>query len=269
MWFFRKVKIKKDQNINEIEDKLIEADFGPSTAEKIVNILKNNNKVTIKEVIADMFTNNVSSIPESFGSSVAIMLVGVNGSGKTTTIAKLANMFLKKGLSVDIAACDTFRVAATEQLAVMAKKLKIEKMFTATQLKRDPASIAYEAISTTKKDVLLIDTAGRLQNNSNLMAELKKITTVVGKVRNTAPEYTYITIDASTGQNAIEQVIEFQKMCNISGIILNKIDGSAKGGSIVKIVNNLKIPIVAVGTGESFDDIEQFSVSKFLDDVFD
>ncbi|MDR0553047.1 MAG: signal recognition particle-docking protein FtsY [Holosporales bacterium] len=268
MWFFKKIRIKKNEDLGKLEDILIEADFGPGLAEKIIGILKKNRKMTIKEIISNMLSGGVSAIPESFNCPTAIMLVGVNGSGKTTTVAKLANMFMKKGLSVDIAACDTFRVAATEQLSIMAKKLGINNMFAVAQ-SRDPASVAYEALLTTRKDILLIDTAGRLQNNYNLMAELKKISTVAKKIRDTAPEYTYITIDATTGQNAIEQVTEFQKMCNISGIILNKIDGNAKGGAIVRIINDLKIPIVAVGTGESFNDIEPFSVSKFLDNVFD
>jgi fused signal recognition particle receptor len=269
MWFFKKIKIRKNESIAEIDDKLIEADFGPNLAEKITNVLRKNNKATVRDVVSDMLSGNVSSIPESFETPIAIMLVGVNGSGKTTTVAKLANVFLKRGLGVDIAACDTFRVAATEQLAIMAKKLGIDSVFTATSTKKEPASVAYEAISTTKKDILLIDTAGRLQNNHNLMAELKKISTVIKKIRGTAPEYTYVTIDATTGQNAIEQVIEFQKVCDISGIILNKIDGGAKGGSIVRITNDLKIPIIAVGTGEAFGDIEPFSIEKFLDNIFD
>lgn len=274
MSFLKKLKsIFSKQNISnteilELEDVLIEADFGPYLAKELADSLKRSSdpKKDLALKIQEILASNYGEIPLEFSCKPAvIMLVGVNGSGKTTAVAKIADMFCDKGLKVDIAACDTFRAAATEQIESWARKIGCG-IFTGDS-GRDPASLAYEALSKTMADVLLLDTAGRLQNNSNLMAELAKIARVLKKTDQNAPHYTYITLDAATGQNSFDQVRDFSKVCSLSGIILNKMDGGAKGGVIVRIAKELRIPIVAVGKGETLKDLEKFSVSEFLSDL--
>lgn len=253
-------------DIYEIEDSLIEADFGPTLACELAESLQKSTdpKGDLALRIREILTPSCSEIPTKFEQKpTVIMLIGVNGSGKTTTVAKMANMFQNDGLTVDIAACDTFRVAATEQIETWAKRLGCGIFMSDS--KREPASLAYEALSKTASDILLIDTAGRLQNNSNLMDELAKISRVLKKIDPKTPHYTYITLDATTGQNSFDQVRAFNEVCDISGIILNKIDGGAKGGIIVRIAKELgHIPIVAVGTGEKITDLQKFSVEKFV-----
>ncbi len=275
MLFFKKLKniLKKEGTsnvkINNLEEILIEADFGPNLAASISQKVKNSAKevpIALKSAIEDIMIGYISEIPTEFPYKPSIIiLVGVNGSGKTTTIAKLAHFYQNKGKKVDIVACDTFRVAATEQLVAWSNKVGCH-VFQA-EARQDPASVAYRALKSTNSDILLIDTAGRLQNNTNLMEELSKILRVLKKVSPDVPITTYITIDATVGQNAVDQVAEFNKVCNISGLILNKIDGGAKGGIILRIINELKIPIVAVGTGESIKDISAFSLDMFLQDL--
>jgi fused signal recognition particle receptor len=272
MSFFKTLKNIFDRPIEtdlEIEESLIESDFGPHLSLSISKAVAKSKdpKACLHKTIREMLEPHISNIPTNFQKKpFTIMLVGVNGSGKTTSVAKLANFYKKKGMSVDMAACDSFRAAATEQLSKWAEIVGC-CIFTGNHSQSDPASIAYDALSKTQSDVLLIDTAGRLQNNHNLMEELSKISRVLSKIEEKAPDETYITIDASNGQNAFEQVRAFSKSCNISGIILNKIDGGAKGGVILRIVNDLEIPIVAVGKGEKLDDIDQFSIEKFLEDL--
>lgn len=276
MSFFSKIKnafknispTKQDNDITLIEDILLSSDFGHRLSNSIALQLKNSTDINadLSMIIKSIISPYILDIPHSFNSApISIMLVGVNGSGKTTTIAKLASFFKNSGLSVDIAACDTFRVAATEQLTIWASMLRC-KIFTSEKT-TDPASVAYEALTKTKSDVLLIDTAGRLQNNTNLMNELSKISKVLKKINSEAPHFTYLTLDATTGQNAVDQVIEFNKACKISGIILNKMDGGAKGGVIVRIIDELKIPIVAIGNGESLENLHQFSIDDFLKEL--
>jgi fused signal recognition particle receptor len=252
-----------------IEESLIEADFGPRLALSIAQTVAKSKdpKCCLRETIRKILEPYVSYIPVSFSKKpFTIMLVGVNGSGKTTTIAKLANFYKHNGLRVDIAACDTFRVAATEQLSIWAQKIEC-RIFKGSHTQKDPASVAYDAFTKTQGNVLLIDTAGRLQNNRNLMEELSKISKVLQKIDAEAPDRTYVTIDSTSGQNTVEQIREFSKFCNISGVILNKIDGGAKGGTIIKIVEELRMPIVAIGKGEKLLDIDHFSIDKFLKDL--
>ena len=279
MSFFGKLKsIFKNfafaKNNEKLEEILIEADFGVKLATAlakeigskgdITEALKNKIDTIISPLIAEI---NVNSDKHPF----VIVLEGVNGSGKTTTVAKLAYHFQQMGLSVDIVACDTFRVAATDQLAVWAKKLNC-RIFcgnTNPEKPREPASLAYEALSNSKSDILLIDTAGRLQNNTNLMNELAKIHRVLAKIDDSAPHETILVLDATTGQNMVEQVNEFQKIHPITGLILNKLDGNAKGGALVRVVNEFKLPIYGVGIGETEKDFEAFSVEKFLKDLME
>lgn len=257
-----------DIDTSEIEDALLEADFGPHLAYEFAAALSKSTdlKRDLAFKIQEILSPYCAKIPIKFEQKPTVfMLVGVNGSGKTTMLAKLAHMFQVKGLSVDIAACDTFRVAAMEQIQSWAKRIGCG-IFMSTS-PREPASLAYEALSKTEADLLLIDTAGRLQNNNNLMEELAKISRVLKKINPDAPHYTYITLDATTGQNSFEQVRDFSKVCDVSGIILNKIDGGAKGGVILRIVKELRIPIVAVGNGEKLTDLGNFSIENFTSDL--
>ena len=275
MSFFKKLKEtisnivsgKKNQEIANIYDLLIEADFGVTLAESFTNKLKNTKNIaeSLKEEISNILNPLINDIViDRCCKPFVITLCGVNGCGKTTTIAKLTNKFHNEGLSVDIAACDTFRVAADDQLEVWANRLDA-KLYKGTN--KDPASVAYTAITSTNSDVLLVDTAGRLPTNVNLMNELSKIYKVLNKVNNRAPHMNIIVLDATTGQNAINQVQAFNNIRQVNGIILAKIDGGAKGGTIVNIANQLRIPILGVGTGEQKEDFEMFSIDKFLNDL--
>lgn len=275
MSFFKKLKsafsnLTTAKGNIELEDTLIEADFGVDLATKIskeigkeddiAQALKTKIELNLKPLIKEI---QIDPSKKPF----VIILEGVNGSGKTTTVAKLAYYFKSKGLSVDIAACDTFRVAATEQLAVWAEKLNCN--IFKSEKPKDPASVAFEALSNSKSDILIIDTAGRLQNNTNLMNELSKIHRVLQKIDDSAPHSTILVLDATTGQNLIDQVREFQKIHQISGVILNKLDGNAKGGAIVRVASEFKLPILGVGIGESEKDFEPFSIEKFLKDLME
>jgi fused signal recognition particle receptor len=252
----------------ELEDVLIEADFGVGLASKIAKEIGNKRDVIerLKSKLDSILTPLVADFEiDDSKKPFVIIMVGVNGGGKTTTVAKLARLFKSRGHSVSIAACDTFRVAAIEQLAVWADRLNCPIFKADTP--RDPASVAYEAMHATGSGILLIDTAGRLQNNANLMSELAKIYKIVNKADASAPHMNIIVIDATTGQSAFEQAVEFGKVRPLSGIIVAKMDGNAKGGVVVRIADELRIPILGVGTGETEDSFEKFSVDKFLQDL--
>lgn len=275
MSFFKKLKstfsnlvTNREDKINRenLEDALIEADFGVKFTENIINDLKDSDLYSaFKNKITSILTPLIKDIEiDKSKKPFVIILEGVNGSGKTTTVAKLAYLLKQKGFSVDIAACDTFRVAAVDQLAIWAKKLDCN-IFKSDSPK-DPASIAFDAMKITKSDILIIDTAGRLQNNTNLMNELKKIHRVLKKYDETAPHMTLLTIDATIGQNTIDQVREFSKINDLSGLIINKLDGGAKCGIIVRVAYEFKIPILGIGIGESEKDFAKFSINKFLKD---
>ncbi len=277
MSFFKKLKsifanFTSSKSNEELEEILIEADFGVKLAAELAKEIgvKGNINEALKNKIEAILSPLISDIKvNSEKHPFVIVLEGVNGSGKTTTVAKLAYYFMRKGFSVDMVACDTFRVAAAEQLEVWAKRLncKLYKGADNSGKPREPASLAYEALSNSKSDVLIIDTAGRLQNNANLMNELAKIHRVLKKIDDTAPHETVLILDATTGQNMVEQVREFQKVHPITGLILNKLDGNAKGGALVRVANEFKLPIYGVGIGESEKDFEAFSVDKFLKDL--
>ena len=279
MSFFRKLKsifqkLTSSRTNEELEEILIEADFGVKLATEITKKIGSEKDITValKNKIEAIISPLICEIKiNSDKPPFVIILEGVNGSGKTTTVAKLAYRFQQIGLSVDIVACDTFKVAATEQLEVWAKKLNC-KIFCGNsnpEKPREPASLAYEALSNSKSDVLIIDTAGRLQNNANLMNELAKIHRVLKKIDDTSPHETVLVLDATTGQNMVEQVKEFQKIHPITGLILNKLDGNAKGGALIRVANEFKLPIYGVGIGETEKDFEKFSVEKFLKDLME
>jgi len=270
-------KKKIDENIlNELEDFLIQSDVGVESAkelrEKFANI-KVNPKGSDKDEIFKIFSNYASEILKPLEKNLeninknkpsVILIAGVNGVGKTTTIGKLGKILSEKNKKVVLGAADTFRAAAVDQLDVWAKK--INASIIKSNEGADPASVAYKALEYAKNnnfDYLLIDTAGRLQNKKNLMDEFKKITKVVKKIDSNAPHETFLILDATTGQSAITQVEEFQKITPITGIIMTKLDGTAKGGILLAIGKKFKLPIVALGMGEKEDDLQKFNSEYF------
>ncbi|MDR2666986.1 MAG: signal recognition particle-docking protein FtsY [Holosporales bacterium] len=277
MLFFKKLRSAISQFIgrdthkwDELEDILIEADFGAEFASKMINRIKYEKDLltALTSVLRNILTPLITDISvDTTKKPYILTLIGVNGGGKTTTVAKLAFFLKSSGFSVDIAACDTFRAAATEQLSAFAERLNCN-IFKSNS-PRDPASVAFEALQSSKSDVLIVDTAGRLQNNVNLMNELAKIYRVMKKIDESAPHLTILVIDATVGQNAVDQVREFTKFGQVSGIIVSKMDGGAKGGTIVRIADEFKLPIFGVGVGESVESFERFSVNKFLKDLME
>lgn len=269
--------------LDEIEEILITADIGVDATEKIIEALKQKaskiNSANIEEILevikleilnilqesaqelnSDPFFIDKEKIPHT------ILIVGVNGVGKTTTIGKLAYNYKKLGRSVLIGAADTFRAAANEQLEIWAERAGVPVI----QQKpgADPASVAYDTLhSAISKniDVVIIDTAGRLHNKAHLMAELEKITRVMKKLKPTAPDEVLLVLDATTGQNAIQQAREFTKVAPITGIVLTKLDGTAKGGVIIPIAREFKIPVKFIGVGEKIDDLQPFNPVIFVD----
>ena len=194
-----------------------------------------------------------------------ILMVGVNGAGKTTTIAKLAHKMLNEGKSVMVAAGDTFRAGAIDQLAVWAERLGIECV--KGKEGGDPSSVVFDALNQAKEknvDVLICDTAGRLQNKVNLMNELEKMNRIIKRVVVNGPQETLLVIDATTGQNGVSQAVEFSKITDITGIVLTKMDGTAKGGIVLSIKDNLNIPVKFIGLGEQMDDLQEFDLEQYI-----
>ena len=268
---FRKVD---EDFLEELEEILIMSDFGMNTAMKIVDNLRkrikrenlkeeNDVKEALRQEIKAIFDEVDNSIKLNTKPSI-ILVVGVNGVGKTTSIGKIASILKKQGKSVVIAAADTFRAAAVEQLEVWAKRADCE--IVKKEEGHDPASVVYEAIKKTKEtnaDVLIVDTAGRLHNKKYLMDELHKIKKIIDKEMDNLSQETLLVIDATTGQNAINQVKAFKEETDVTGIILTKLDGTAKGGAVVGIVEENKIPIKFIGVGEKIDDMEVFNSEDF------
>jgi len=275
-----------DEFLEELEEIFLSSDFGYDTVETIINNIKERAKTDkyetddelnglIYDEIKRIFTNSTSSF-KTFDFDIAkkpfvIMVVGVNGVGKTTSIGKLAHNFKKAGKSVLIGSADTFRAAANEQLEIWAKRAGVEMI--QNPLTKDPASVAYDSVTAAVSrnvDVLIIDTAGRLHNKSHLMEELKKVKRVMQKVIPDTPNETFIVIDATTGQNGLNQVKEFANaLGEVTGIILTKLDGTAKGGIVVKINNEMKIPVRFVGVGEQIDDLQVFDSEDFVKAIFE
>ena len=269
-------KRKIDENtLNELEDFLIQSDVGIESAkelrEKFANT-KVNPKTSINDIYK-IFSNYISEILKPLEKNLenieenkpsVILIAGVNGVGKTTTIGKLGKILSQNNKKIIFGAADTFRAAAVDQLEVWAKKINADVI--KSDEGADPASVAYKALDYGKKnnfDYLLIDTAGRLQNKKNLMDEFKKITTVVKKIDATSPHETFLILDATTGQSAINQVEEFKKITPITGIIMTKLDGTAKGGILLAIGRKFKLPIIALGMGEKEDDLQTFNSEYF------
>ena len=263
-----------DDFVEKLEDILISSDVGSKTALKISEKISSKaygRKITVtqlKEYLIDEITMILEPIakPIPIYQTVPqiIVVVGVNGSGKTTTIGKLASQFKMAGKSVMIGAGDTFRAAAIEQLSVWAERVDVP--IVKGDQGSDPASLAYKSVEKAineNMDLLFIDTAGRLQNKTDLMQELVKIVTVIKKVKSDAPENIILVLDATTGQNIISQVEIFQQMVNITGIIMTKLDGSAKGGVLISVADRFKLPIHAIGVGETLDDLQPFDPEEF------
>ena len=270
-------KRKIDESmLNELEDFLIQSDVGVESAkelrEKFANT-KVNPKTSGKDEIYKIFSSYISEILKPLEKNLeninknkpsVILVAGVNGVGKTTTIGKLGKILGQNNKKIVLGAADTFRAAAVSQLEVWAKKINAD--IIKSEEGADPASVAYKALDHAKKnnfDYLLIDTAGRLQNKKNLMDEFKKITKVVKKIDLNAPHETFLVLDATTGQSAINQVEEFKKITPITGIIMAKLDSTAKGGILLAIGRKFKLPIVALGMGETEDDLQSFNSEYF------
>ena len=267
---------KIDQNtIQDFEDLLITSDVDVETSELITTKLANEKfsnapsleeiQSSLSKIINEIVSTNIKTIDYKNNTKpYVILMVGVNGSGKTTTIAKLANQFQKEKKNVLLVAADTFRAAAAEQLNEWADKIGTD--FIRDDDKSDPASVVFKSIEYANKnniDIIIIDTAGRLQNKTDLMDQLGKIDRVLKKHDETLPHDSIISIDATTGQNALKQVEEFNKFTKITGIIMTKFDSNAAGGTLVSISNKTKIPILAIGSGEQISDLIDFDPEQF------
>jgi len=270
-------KKKIDENtLSELEDFLIQSDVGIESAKELTEKFSNTKvdpKKVGKDEIFKIFSNYVCEILKPLEKKLeninqnkpcVILIAGVNGVGKTTTIGKLGKILGQNNKKIVFGAADTFRAAAVSQLEIWAKKINAD--IIKSEEGADPASVAYKALDHAKKnsfDFLLIDTAGRLQNKKNLMDELKKITKVLKKIDSNAPHETFLILDATTGQSAINQVEEFKKITTITGIIMTKLDGTAKGGILLAIGKKFKLPIIALGMGEKEDDLHIFNAQHY------
>ena len=268
-----------DDLIEELEEILIMSDIGYECSERICELLKEKikeNRVTdpaeikslLKGIISDMISGDPSLHLDTKPS--VIMVIGVNGVGKTTTIGKIASYLKAEGKSVMLAAADTFRAAAIEQLEEWAERADVPLVKSVKGT--DPASVIFDAIASAKSkgaDVLICDTAGRLHNKKNLMDELAKMYRVINRELPDASVEALLVLDAATGQNAVNQAKEFSNVTNITGIVLTKLDGTAKGGVVVSIKNDLEIPVKFIGVGEQIDDLQPFDPVAFSDALFD
>ena len=272
-----------EEYFEELEDILIMADIGVNTVMNFIDRLKKRvrsekieNPEDLKEIIVDelfiiyvnddIISSKVNYNPDGM---TVILFVGVNGTGKTTTIGKLANKLVKDNKKVMMIAADTFRAGAIEQLRMWSERAKTD--FYAKEEGADPAAVIYEGLEQAKKDscdIVLIDTAGRLQNKINLMHELEKINKVIGNLVPNAPHETFLIIDATTGQNGISQAKSFKEITNITGIVLSKMDGTAKGGIVLAIKEEIGLPVKFIGLGESIDDLCEFDIEKYIYGLF-
>lgn len=277
----RDIVVKKeidDKTLDRIEDYLIQSDVGVASASEIREIISKtkidpNKDLTaeINNILKDYIISVMKPLEnnEFFKNKEklnAILVSGVNGVGKTTTIGKISKILKENGNKVMLAASDTFRAAAIEQLENWAKKINVE--ITKSSQGSDPASVAYKAIETSISNnfnQVLIDTAWRLQNKKNLMEEYKKIANVTKKIDESAPHDVILVLDATSGQNVLNQVEEFNKIIPITGLVMTKLDGTAKGGILLAVAKKYKIPIIALGLGEKEDDLQIFEAEKFAD----
>jgi fused signal recognition particle receptor len=270
---FTKRKLDKE-TLQELEDTLIQADLGITVAERIIKAVsfgrydKEIDPEEVKQILADEVAKVLKpvEVPFNFGSEkpFVILVVGVNGSGKTTTIGKLGSIAASEGFKVMFAACDTFRAAAIEQLTVWGNRIGATTMSRPTGA--DSAGLAFDALKQAREDgtdILFIDTAGRLQNKAYLMDELDKVVRVIKKQDEAAPHAVLLVLDATTGQNALAQAEIFTKVAGVTGLIMTKLDGTARGGILVAIAEKFKLPIHAIGVGETIDDLQPFDAQAF------
>ena len=263
----------------ELEEVLIMADIGVATTEKIIENLRQKvkaQKIKEIEVCRQLLIDSIKEqmrVDENaydFEKEVSVvMLIGVNGVGKTTSVGKLAGQFKSKGKKVVLAAADTFRAAAIEQLTEWASRAGVE--IISGQEGGDPASVVFDAVNAAKArnaDVLICDTAGRLHNKKNLMEELRKINRIIDREFPDARRETLVVLDGTTGQNALAQAKQFNEVADITGIILTKLDGTAKGGIAIAIQSEMKIPVKYIGIGEKIDDLQKFNADTFVDALF-
>ncbi|MFA5833113.1 MAG: signal recognition particle-docking protein FtsY [Bacteroidota bacterium] len=282
---FAKGKID-EEFLSQLDEILISSDVGVDTSHRIIESIKKKTKEhkyesqeELNELVRTEITNalvlNSSNAKDPFEfpphtKPYVIMIVGVNGVGKTTTIGKLAHNYKTAGKNVLIGAADTFRAAANEQLEVWGKRAGVEII---QQLHgSDPASVAFDTVKAAQSrgaDVVIIDTAGRLHTKTNLMEELKKIKRVITKVSAEAPQEVLLVLDATTGQNAIQQAKLFNEAVGLTGLIITKLDGTAKGGVIFAVSNALKVPVRFIGVGEKIDDLQPFDAEKFVEALFE
>ena len=274
-----------DDVLDDLEEVLITSDVGVETTVKIIRRIEERvardkyvstselNRI-LREEIASLLEENHTDDNENWDlpsdhKPYVILVVGVNGVGKTTTIGKLAYQFKKAGKKVYLGAADTFRAAAVEQICIWGERVGVPVV--KQQMGSDPASVAFDTLQSAKAngaDVVLIDTAGRLHNKVNLMNELKKIKEVMKKVMPEAPDEVMLVLDGSTGQNAFEQAKQFAAVTNISSLAITKLDGTAKGGVVIGISDQLKVPVKYIGLGEGMEDLQLFNKSEFVDSLF-
>jgi len=275
-----------DDVLDDLEEMLITSDVGVDTTLKIIERIQERvardkyvstselNNILREEIATLLAENNAQgdgswTIPADHKPYV-ILVVGVNGVGKTTTIGKLAHLFKSEGLNVVLGAADTFRAAAVEQLCIWGERVGVPVI--KQQMGADPASVAFDTLQSAKAsgaDVVLIDTAGRLHNKVNLMNELKKIKEVMKKVMPEAPDEVMLVLDGSTGQNAFEQAKQFSAVTQITSLAITKIDGTAKGGVVIGISDQLKVPVKYIGLGEGMEDLQLFNRQEFVNSLFD
>lgn len=270
-----------DELFDELEEALITADLGVNTSLEIIERLRDaasqkhitdsaKLKTELAQILKDILNDGSDSKLQVHGLPAVIMVIGVNGVGKTTTIGKIANMYKKQGKNVVIAAADTFRAAAIEQLEVWSERADVKLI--KQQEGADPAAVIYDSINACKGkyvDVLLCDTAGRLHNKKNLMEELKKIYRILDRELPRGSKEILLVLDATTGQNAVQQAKEFKEAADITGIVLTKLDGTAKGGIVFSIKNEYDIPVKLIGLGEGIDDIAEFDSEEFVNGILD
>ena len=274
-----------DEVLDDLEEILITSDVGVDTTLKIIERIETRvardkyvstselNNILKEEITALLSENNTQDndsweLPET-GNPYVILVVGVNGVGKTTTIGKLAHQFKQAGKKVYLGAADTFRAAAVEQICIWGERVGVPVV--KQQMGSDPASVAFDTLSSAKAngaDVVIIDTAGRLHNKVGLMNELKKIKEVMKKVLPEAPNEVLLVLDGSTGQNAFEQAKQFSAVTNITALAITKLDGTAKGGAVIGISDQLKVPVKYIGLGEGMEDLQLFNRQHFVDSLF-
>ena len=274
-------KVIDQELFDELEELLIAADVGPLYTAQLLEKMRDqvkrkelSNPEALKKIMRETMTETLRKSDAHFSIPAdglfTIMVVGVNGTGKTTTIGKLAHLFREEGMTVTLAAADTFRAAAIEQLAVWSERAGVH--LVKQNINADPSAVVFDAIQAAKRrpgGVLIVDTAGRLHTKVNLMEELKKMKRIMSREITGAPHEMLLVLDATTGQNAISQAKVFREEAGVTGIILTKLDGTAKGGVVLRIAGELNIPIRYIGIGEGIDDLRRFNSEEFVAALFD